>query len=146
MHNAIAATNAPIAVQGVKMSVQRAYLRTVSLNKVLLFSYRYNSVHPDGHLTYGGYADAVRVPSEFVFAIPEAISSAEAAPLLCAGTTVFAPLQRHMTPGCRVGVIGIGGLGHLALQFAKALGATEVVAITSSQKKVSNISLLLLLS
>jgi alcohol dehydrogenase (NADP+) len=97
--------------------------------------FTYNSVHPDGGIAYGGYAKAVRVPFQFAFKIPQGLSSAEAAPLLCAGVTVFAPLKRHMTPGCRVGVIGIGGLGHLGIQFASKLGASEVVAISTSSKK-----------
>ncbi len=85
-----------------------------------------------GH--YGGFADRIRVDRRFVFAIPPALDSAGAAPLLCGGITVFAPLRRHAVPGMRVGVIGIGGLGHLALQFAAALGC-DVTAFTTSPDK-----------
>ena len=98
-------------------------------------TFTYNSKHPDGGVAYGGYADSVRVPSEFAFTIPANLSSAEAAPLLCAGATVWAPLKHNWVPKARVGVVGIGGLGHIAVMFAKALGASEVVAITTSDRK-----------
>ena len=97
--------------------------------------FTYNATYPNGKIAYGGYADKVRVPAPFALKVPDSLESADAAPLFCAGVTVFAPLKRHMTPGCTVGVIGIGGLGHLAIQFAKALGAHDVVAITSSESK-----------
>ncbi|KAG2821415.1 hypothetical protein PC113_g22480 [Phytophthora cactorum] len=81
----------------------------------------YNSLYKDGSKSYGGYADFVRVSSDYAFKIPENIPSDEAAPLLYAGVTVFAPLRREgVKPGDRVGVIGIGGLGHLAIQFIRA--------------------------
>ncbi|HNV68340.1 MAG TPA: NAD(P)-dependent alcohol dehydrogenase [Candidatus Ozemobacteraceae bacterium] len=84
---------------------------------------------------HGGFADRVIVDSRFAFALPETLDSAEAAPLLCAGITVHAPLARHLPEkGRRVGVVGIGGLGHLALQFARALGH-QVTAISSNPKK-----------
>jgi alcohol/geraniol dehydrogenase (NADP+) len=86
-----------------------------------------------GH--HGGFAAAIVTPSQLVFPLPEALDPAAAAPLLCAGVTVFSPLRRHgVGAGTRVGVIGIGGLGHLALQFAAKLGA-EVTAISSSPAK-----------
>ncbi len=86
-----------------------------------------------GH--HGGLAERVRVDANFAFAIPDAIESAEAAPLLCGGVTVFAPLSRFgATAGRVVGVIGVGGLGHLAVRFAAALGC-EVVAFSSSPDK-----------
>ncbi|KAI9168617.1 hypothetical protein H9P43_007990 [Blastocladiella emersonii ATCC 22665] len=97
--------------------------------------FTYDAKHANGRAAYGGYAEAVRVPCQFTFHVPEALDSAECAPLLCAGATVYAPLKRYMTPGARVGVVGIGGLGHLALQFAKALGAAEVVAVSTSTRK-----------
>lgn len=84
----------------------------------------------------GGFADTIQLDARFAFPLPDTLSSAGAAPLLCAGATVFAPLFRAgLRPGMRVGVIGIGGLGHLALQFAKAMGA-EVTAFTHSAGKV----------
>ncbi len=83
----------------------------------------------------GGYADRVRGNAHFVIPIPEALESANAAPLLCAGITVYNPLRNHgVNPSSRVGVIGIGGLGHLALQFARAFGA-EVTAFSTSTSK-----------
>lgn len=84
---------------------------------------------------HGGFAEAIVIDSRYAFPIPDALGSAEAAPLLCAGVTVFSPLHRHgIGKGNRVGVLGIGGLGHLALQFAAALGA-EVTALSSSPSK-----------
>ena len=83
----------------------------------------------------GGYADAVRVNSRFAIPVPEGLESENVAPLLCAGITVYSPLRNHgVRPSSRVGVIGIGGLGHLGLQFAKAFGA-EVTAFSTSKDK-----------
>jgi uncharacterized zinc-type alcohol dehydrogenase-like protein len=83
----------------------------------------------------GGYADAVRVNSRFAVPVPEQLESENVAPLLCAGITVYAPLRNHgVRPSSRVGVIGIGGLGHLGLQFARAFGA-EVTAFSTSKDK-----------
>lgn len=83
---------------------------------------------------HGGFAESVQVDGHFAFAIPEALSSEVAAPLLCGGITVYSPLRRHARPQSRVGVIGIGGLGHLALRFARALGC-EVTAFSSTAAK-----------
>jgi uncharacterized zinc-type alcohol dehydrogenase-like protein len=84
---------------------------------------------------YGGYADRVRCDWIWAAPLPEAIGSAEAAPMFCGGITVFNPiLQCGVQPTDRVGVIGIGGLGHLALQFLNKWGC-EVVAFTSSDSK-----------
>jgi alcohol/geraniol dehydrogenase (NADP+) len=83
----------------------------------------------------GGYADAIRVNSRFAVPVPEQLESENVAPLLCAGITVYAPLRNHgVRPSSRVGVIGIGGLGHLGLQFARAFGA-EVTAFSTSKDK-----------
>jgi uncharacterized zinc-type alcohol dehydrogenase-like protein len=83
----------------------------------------------------GGYADSVRVNSRFVIPIPATLQSENVAPLLCAGVTVYSPLRNlGVRPGSRVGVIGIGGLGHIGLQFAKAFGA-EVTAFSTSKDK-----------
>ena len=83
---------------------------------------------------FGGFADRIRVNERFAFKIPAALPSETAAPLLCGGVTVYAPLRTHAGKGSRVGVIGIGGLGHLALQFAKALGC-EVTAFSRAADK-----------
>lgn len=78
---------------------------------------------------FGGFADRIRVNERFAFTIPDELPSETAAPLLCGGVTVYTPLRTYAAAGSRVGVIGIGGLGHLALQFAKALGC-EVTAFS----------------
>jgi alcohol/geraniol dehydrogenase (NADP+) len=83
----------------------------------------------------GGFGDKIRVNSRFVVPVPAALESESAAPLMCAGITVYAPMRNHgVRPSSRVGVIGIGGLGHLGLQFAKAFGA-EVTAFSTSKDK-----------
>jgi alcohol/geraniol dehydrogenase (NADP+) len=83
----------------------------------------------------GGYANRVRANSRFVFAIPDALSSEQTAPLLCGGITVYSPLRDHaVNPSSRVGVVGIGGLGHIAIQFARVFGA-EVTAFSTSAGK-----------
>jgi uncharacterized zinc-type alcohol dehydrogenase-like protein len=72
----------------------------------------------------GGFQPMMRAPADFCYPIPDALDSASAAPLLCAGITVYAPLRAYVTePGMKVAVIGVGGLGHLAVQFAAAMGA-----------------------
>lgn len=87
--------------------------------------------------SYGGFADRIRVDGRFAFPIPEALASENAAPLLCGGITVYSPLRDFgVTPSMRVGVVGIGGLGHLAVQFARAWGC-EVTAFSSSPDKES---------
>jgi len=84
---------------------------------------------------HGGFADKVRASAVSVFPLPESVDSATAGPLFCGGITVFNPLvQYDISPTARVGVIGIGGLGHMALQFLNAWGC-EVTAFTSSKAK-----------
>lgn len=86
---------------------------------------------------HGGFADSVVVDSRWAFAIPDEIDSESAAPLMCAGITVFSPLRNfQISPTMKVGVIGIGGLGHLALQFAKAFGC-EVTAFSRQADKAA---------
>lgn len=83
----------------------------------------------------GGFADSIRVNWRFAIPVPDALESENAAPLLCGGITVFSPLRKlGVSPVSRVGVIGIGGLGHMALQFARAFGA-EVTAFSTSEDK-----------
>jgi alcohol/geraniol dehydrogenase (NADP+) len=85
---------------------------------------------------HGGYADRVRANARFVFPIPEALSSEQAAPLLCGGITVYNPLRSYeINPSSRVGVIGIGGLGHMAIQFARVFGADVTAFSTSAEKE-----------
>lgn len=84
---------------------------------------------------HGGYATRVRANARFVVPIPEALDSEHAAPLLCGGITVYNPLRSHgINPSSRVGIIGIGGLGHIAIQFARVFGA-EVTAFSTSAEK-----------
>ncbi len=82
----------------------------------------------------GGFAESMIVNANFAFAIPDTLTSVNAAPLLCAGLTAYAPLARNTRPGMRAGIMGIGGLGHLAIQFAAKMGL-EVTAISSSSSK-----------
>jgi alcohol/geraniol dehydrogenase (NADP+) len=83
----------------------------------------------------GGYANHVRANARFVMRIPDALPSEQAAPLLCGGITVYSPLRDHgINPSSRVGIVGIGGLGHIAIQFARIFGA-EVVAFSTSTGK-----------
>ncbi|WWC88653.1 uncharacterized protein L201_003566 [Kwoniella dendrophila CBS 6074] len=96
----------------------------------------YNAKFPDEVEAQGGYSTAIRTNQRFVFSIPEAIKSEDAAPMLCAGLTVFSPLIRNGTgPGKTIGIVGIGGLGHLAIQFAHHLGAKVIVFSHSSNKE-----------
>ncbi|KAJ2740992.1 hypothetical protein GGI20_005498 [Coemansia sp. BCRC 34301] len=97
--------------------------------------YTYNSKYADGQPAQGGYAEAIRVDANYAFKIPAGIDPVYAPPLMCAGVTVFAPmLRRGVKKGDRVGIVGIGGLGHLAIQYAHALGA-DVVAFSHSPNK-----------
>ena len=95
---------------------------------------------PDKHGTapvnYGGYSDSIVVDERFVLRVPSNLSLAGAAPLLCAGITTYSPM-RHWgaTKGKKVGVVGLGGLGHMAVKFAHAFGAHVVVFTTSPNKK-----------
>ncbi|KAL9621378.1 MAG: hypothetical protein Q9160_004138 [Pyrenula sp. 1 TL-2023] len=90
----------------------------------------------DGSKSYGGYADYWRGPSHFVFKIPDAIPSEDAAPMMCGGITTYSPLIHNGAgPGKKVGIVGIGGLGHFGLLWAKALGCEKVVAISRSASK-----------
>jgi uncharacterized zinc-type alcohol dehydrogenase-like protein len=89
----------------------------------------------DGSPTYGGYSAAIVVAEPYVLRLPDSLDMAAAAPLLCAGITTYSPLKNwNVGPGTRVGVIGLGGLGHMGVKFAKALGA-EVTMITTSPAK-----------
>ncbi|KAJ2609527.1 hypothetical protein H4S08_004015 [Coemansia sp. RSA 1365] len=100
--------------------------------------YTYNSKYADGEQSQGGYASAIRVDANYVFKIPEAMVKDHleyAAPLMCAGVTTFAPMIRKgVKKGDKVGIVGIGGLGHLAVQYACALGA-EVYTFSHSPNK-----------
>jgi uncharacterized zinc-type alcohol dehydrogenase-like protein len=94
---------------------------------------------PDKHLggvTFGGYSDSIVVEQRFVLRVPPNLNLAGAAPLLCAGITTYSPMHHWgVTKGKKVGVVGLGGLGHMAVKIAHALGAHVVVFTTSPNKK-----------
>ena len=86
--------------------------------------------------TFGGYSDRIVVDRDFVLKLPEGLDPAAAAPILCAGVTTYSPLKRAgVKAGDKVGVLGVGGLGHMAVKLAKAMGA-QVTAFTSNKDKV----------
>ncbi len=93
---------------------------------------------PDKHLggqTYGGYSESIVVDENFVLRLPGNLDLAATAPLLCAGITTYSPLMHwKVGPGKKVGVVGIGGLGHMAVKIAKAMGAHVLVLTTSTSK------------
>src|SRR5438309_7619209 len=111
----------------------KADLEQFCPNMILTFN------SPDKHLggvTYGGYSDSIVVDEHFVLRVPTNLNLAGAAPLLCAGITTYSPMYHWgVTKGKKVGVVGLGGLGHMAVKFAHALGAHVVVFTTSPGKK-----------
>lgn len=91
-----------------------------------------------GRPTYGGYSDTIVVDRHFVLRIPDSIEASTAAPLLCAGITTYSPLRHwKVGPGTRVGVVGLGGLGHMAVKLASAMGA-DVTLFTTSPGKAAD--------
>src|SRR6059036_794411 len=111
----------------------KAGLEQFCPNMILTFN------SPDRHLggvTYGGYSESVVVDERFVLHVPSNLDLAAAAPLLCAGITTYSPMHHWgVTKGKKVGVVGLGGLGHMAVKFGHALGAHVVVFTTSPGKK-----------
>src|SRR5271157_91387 len=111
----------------------RAGLEQFCSNMILTFN------SPDKHLggvTYGGYSDSIVVDQRFVLRVPSNLEHAGAAPLLCAGITTYSPMRRWgVTKGKKVGVVGLGGLGHMGVKLAHAFGAHVVVFTTSPNKK-----------
>ena len=99
------------------------------------FTYNFPDKHLGG-VTYGGYSDRIVVDQRFVLRVPSNLDLAGAAPLLCAGITTYSPMRHWgVTKGKKVGVVGLGGLGHMGVKFAHALGAHVVVFSTSPNKK-----------
>ena len=99
-------------------------------------NFTYNSKLKDGTPTYGGYADSIVVDQAYTLKIPANLDLAAAAPLLCAGITTYSPLHHwKVGKGQKVGVVGLGGLGHMGLKFAHAMGAHVVQFTTSLNKK-----------
>jgi alcohol dehydrogenase (NADP+) len=101
----------------------------------LVLTYNFPDKHTGG-VTYGGYSDAIVVDEKFVLKVPANLDLAGVAPLLCAGITTYSPLRHWgVTKGKKVGIVGLGGLGHMGLKFAHALGAHTVLFTTSPGKK-----------
>jgi alcohol dehydrogenase (NADP+) len=101
-------------------------------------TYTYNSRDKAGALTYGGYSNSIVVDENFVLRVPTKLSMAGVAPLLCAGITTYSPMRHwRVSSGQKVGIIGLGGLGHMGLKFARAFGA-HVVQFTTSPSKAED--------
>jgi uncharacterized zinc-type alcohol dehydrogenase-like protein len=101
----------------------------------LTLTYNFPDKHETAPVTYGGYSDSIVVNERFVLRVPPKLNLAGAAPLLCAGITTYSPLRHWgVTKGKKVGVVGLGGLGHMGVKFAHALGAHVVVFTTSPGK------------
>jgi alcohol dehydrogenase (NADP+) len=99
-----------------------------------IFTYNSPDKHTNG-ITYGGYSERIVVDEAFVLKIPPNLDLAATAPLLCAGITTYSPMRYHnVTKGQKVGIVGLGGLGHMGVKIAKAFGAHVVVFTTSSNK------------
>jgi cinnamyl-alcohol dehydrogenase len=96
-----------------------------------------NGVGRDGATTHGGFSDVLVVNQDYVLRVPENLPLDGAAPLLCAGVTVYSPMMRHglNAPGKHLGVVGLGGLGHMAVKFGKAFGMTVTVISSSPGKR-----------
>jgi uncharacterized zinc-type alcohol dehydrogenase-like protein len=111
----------------------KAGLENFCPNQILTFN------SPDKHLggvTYGGYSDSIVVNERFVLRVPSNLDLAGVAPLLCAGITTYSPMRHWgVTKGKKVGIVGLGGLGHMGVKFARAFGAHVVVFTTSPDKK-----------
>ncbi|XP_008785257.3 8-hydroxygeraniol dehydrogenase-like [Phoenix dactylifera] len=97
----------------------------------------YSNIYHDGTVTYGGYSDRIVVEEHYVVRFPDGLPKDAGAPLLCAGITVYSPMRYYglAEPGTHLGVVGLGGLGHLAVKFAKAFGAKVTVISTSPSKE-----------
>jgi len=95
-----------------------------------------------GGITYGGYSDSIVVDQAFVLRVPKTLDPARTAPLLCAGITTYSPLRHwKVGKGQKVGVVGLGGLGHMGLKFAKAFGAHTILFTTSPNKTADAVRL-----
>ncbi|MEH7120367.1 NAD(P)-dependent alcohol dehydrogenase [Neobacillus vireti] len=102
----------------------------------------FNSIGYDGELTYGGYSQKIVVKDKFVVRIPDSMDLAVASPLLCAGITTYSPMKNwNVGPGKKVAIVGMGGLGHLAVQYAHTLGAEVTVLSQTMNKKEEAICL-----
>ncbi|XP_042495577.1 probable cinnamyl alcohol dehydrogenase 6 [Macadamia integrifolia] len=100
--------------------------------------FTYNGIFWDGSITYGGYSQMLVADHRYVVHVPDNLPMDAAAPLLCAGITVFSPMKEHnllQSPGKKLGVVGLGGLGHVAVKFGKAFGLHVTVISTSPSKE-----------
>ncbi|EFJ41249.1 hypothetical protein VOLCADRAFT_107767 [Volvox carteri f. nagariensis] len=106
--------------------------------------YTYNCIQPDGTIAQGGYSSHIVVTEKFVLRLPDNLSLEETAPLLCAGITVYSPMKHFGLdkPGQKLGVVGLGGLGHMAVKIAKGLGLHVTVISTSLKKKEEALTVL----
>lgn len=112
----------------------RDHLENLCPNGV--FTYNAPDAHGTAPVTYGGYSASIVVDEHFVLRVPKSLDPARAAPLLCAGITTYSPMKRAgVGKGQKVGVVGLGGLGHMGVKFAHAFGAQTVVFTTSPRKK-----------
>jgi uncharacterized zinc-type alcohol dehydrogenase-like protein len=99
-------------------------------------TFTYNGQDKDGTITYGGYSTQIVVDQDFVVRVPETLPLDAAAPLLCAGITTYSPLHHFgVKAGMKVGIVGLGGLGHMGVKFAKAMGAHTTVISHSPSKE-----------
>jgi uncharacterized zinc-type alcohol dehydrogenase-like protein len=97
--------------------------------------FTYNSKDKDGNITFGGYGNHIVLDEAFALTLPENLDLAAAAPLLCAGITTYSPLKHwNVGPGKKVGIVGLGGLGHMGLKFSHAFGAKTALFTTSASK------------
>ncbi|MBA0772166.1 hypothetical protein Gotri_007585 [Gossypium trilobum] len=121
--------NLPIVVVVDAQPILKYYLRRLLRH--------YGAEYHDGRITYGGYSDTMVTDEHFIARIPDNLPLDIPAPLLCAGITMYSPLRYYGLDkaGLQVGVVGIGGLGHVAVKFAKAMGAKVTVISTSPCKK-----------
>lgn len=104
----------------------------------MVLTYNGPDKHGTAPVTYGGYSNSIVVEQHFVLSVPTTLDLAGAAPLLCAGITTYSPLRHwNVGPGKKVGIVGLGGLGHMGVKFADALGA-HVVVFTTSPGKVED--------
>ncbi|KAF5463164.1 hypothetical protein F2P56_019100 [Juglans regia] len=97
----------------------------------------YDHIYRDGTITYGGYSDTMVANERYIIRFPENLPLDASAPLLCAGITLYSPLKYYglAEPGKHIGIVGLGGLGHVGVKFAKAFGAKVTVISTSANKK-----------
>jgi uncharacterized zinc-type alcohol dehydrogenase-like protein len=103
--------------------------------KGMVLTYNSPDSHIPGAMTYGGYSNQIVVDQHFVLRVPVSLDPAAAAPLLCAGITTYSPLRHwHAGPGKKVGIVGLGGLGHMGVKLSHAMGAHTVLFTTSPSK------------